>query len=538
MQIALPTLCHVALLAVVLVLLRPLPVVERWLGLAAIAGLSHTYGGLGIFAFAERFLTARTLAEPLALGALALLVYNRIAWGVLAILAAAALHPLVALPAVVVGWVLLVQQDRRWAWLGLLALLPLFLAWSGRVPFNALLQTYDEEWWQLVDLANTQVLLSRWTVVDWQIVVLDLAVLTAAARILPQPLRRLVAAIAIATMGLLLVSVVGADWWRNVLITQLQVWRVLWLAHVLSLALLPAVASHLWRYGPKGRLAMLALAAAVIAINGSWEWGWVFLAWTAVTVLLLHYPTVLRPSIQQLAAAATLLAVLGLSVVVALRVLAQLGSQAEGLDVGAWLLVFFTMPAVSMLLAVGLFVGFARGRVVGLAALSIAVVAFAVAAASWDRRTEWIRYVETGLQRSHPFAALIPETAQVYWHDELASTWLLLRRPNYYSQAQGAGLLFNRNTAMEFGRRHAQIAPLSLQSQLCRLIAALDNGREDPSDCLPSEEFVEELCAAPERPDFMVFQRRLTRGVVASWTFNPGADTARTFHLYDCQQFR
>lgn len=537
-QIVLPAVCQAALLGAVLWLLRPLPAVERWLGLAAVAVLSHIYGGFGIFAFAERFVTGRTLAEPLALAALALLLHNRLAWALLAALAAAALHPLVTLPALLVGWLLLIQQDRRWAWAGSMALLPLLLAWLGRPPFNALLQTYDDDWWRMVTLANSQVLASRWGVVDWQVVMLDLGVLAGAARVLPRPLSRLAAAVAVATVALLLVSMIGADWWRNVLITQLQVWRVLWLARLLCLALLPAIALHLWRRGPSGRLAALALGATVVAVNGNWEGGWVFLLSTLAALVLMYFGKPLRPPLQRLAAAAMLLAIVGLSLAVAMRSIDALGLHRESFDLPTWLLVIFTMPAVSLPLAAALFAGYTRGQAPALAAVTVATFGVLLAGASWDRRSDWIRYVETGLQRVHPLDPLIPETAQVYWHNELPATWLMLRRPSYYSGGQGAGLLFNRLTALEFGRRHALLAPLDLQATLCNAMAMLNGGKNDPSDCMPTEELLERFCTATNGPDFMIFERRLPKGVVASWTFNPAADTARTFYLYDCRQFR
>ena len=168
----------------------------------------------------------------------------------------------------------------------------------------------------------------------------------------------------------------------------------------------------------------------------------------------------------------------------------------------------------------------------------VALLGLIYAASTWDRRSEWIRYVETGLEREHPFAALIPEDAQVYWHENLAATWLVLRRPSYVSDYQGAGNLFNRKTAIEHMRRHNQFAPLEFQVNLCSTIYLLNGEKEMPTDCLPTDELVEELCRLERGPDFMIFERRLPRGVVASWTFNPGADTARIFHLYDCRQFR
>lgn len=537
-QIVLPALSQAMLAATALFLLRPLPALDRWLGLVALAVLSHVYGGLATFAFAERFLTARTLAEPLALAALALLLHNRLPWAALFALAAAALHPLVALPALIVGWLLLVHRDRRWAWAGLLGLLPLLLAWMGLPPFTGLLAFYDDDWWHLVDSANRQVLVSHWRLVDWQVVVMDLGVLTGAALMLPAPLRRLTAATAVATVGLLAISAIGADGLRNVLVTQLQVWRVLWLAHLLCLACLPALGMHLWRRGPNGKVAMLALATAVVAVNGSWAAGWVFLLCTVAAVLLLHLGQPLRPSMQRLVMAALLVALLGLSMAVAMSNANALRQLNKVLDLPTWLFVAFMMPTLSLPLAAALYLGWVRGQTPALLALIVTVGGLLYAASIWDQRSAWIRYVETSLQREHPFAALIPETAQVYWHENLPATWLVLRRASYISTSQAAGLLFNRDTALEYQRRHDVFLQLELQAQLCSLMAALGEGKDDQANCVPTEELVRDLCAMERGPDFMIFERRLPKGVVASWTFNSPAGASRTYHLYDCKYLR
>ena len=537
-QIVLPALCQAVLLAVVFFLLRPLTPRERWLGLVSLAALSHIYGGFGIFAFAERFVTGRTLAEPLALAALVLVLHDRRVWALLAALTAFALHPLVALPALVVGWLLLMQRERRWGWAGLLALLPLLLALLGRPPFSGLLAFYDEEWWGQVVKANGHVLVSFWRVTDWQIVALDMAVLTGAAVLLPPPLCRLAKAVLVATVALLFVSAVGADVLRNVLITQLQLWRVLWLAHLLCLACLPAIGLRLWRHGAGGQLASLALGATVVAVNGAWDKGWVFFVWTMATLLVRGRPTPLRPPLQRFAMAATLLALLALSLAVAMGNVDLLRFDQEALDLPAWLLVVFTMPALSLPLAAALFAGWERGQGSALLAMAALVIGLLYAATTWDRRSSWTRHVETSLQRQHPFAALLPETAQVYWHESLPATWLMLRRASYMSGAQGAGLLFNRDTALEYGRRHEEFAALELQAKVCSLLAVLNDKSHDSVNCMPTEVVVEQLCALERGPDFMIFERRLPKGVIASWTFNPADQAPRTYHLYDCKHFR
>ncbi|MEE9475613.1 MAG: hypothetical protein V3V71_03030, partial [Roseateles sp.] len=257
---------HVAFASAMWALLAPLKDPElRWAGVLCTALMQHFYGGLVLLAFGENFLTARTLAEPLCLWALVAMVANRPAWAASALLGAAALHPLATLPAMVICWLLACAHDRRWAGLALLVLPVLGLAAAGILPFAALFQTYTPPWWKLVDQVNAMVVLGNWSEADWQAALFDLSVLVVAWRLLGGSLGRLAACTAAAAGALLLLAGIGADLLHDVLLTQLQLWRGLWIAHLLALMVLPAVLMALWRLSPNGRLATWAFAAAATA---------------------------------------------------------------------------------------------------------------------------------------------------------------------------------------------------------------------------------------------------------------------------------
>jgi len=85
---------------------RIAPAPARWWSLALLAIVSGYYGGGHVFRFAEPFATARTLAEPLVLAALAFTMASRPAPAAASLFFAALLHPLVAASgiAVVLAW--------------------------------------------------------------------------------------------------------------------------------------------------------------------------------------------------------------------------------------------------------------------------------------------------------------------------------------------------------------------------------------------------------------------------------------------------
>lgn len=536
-QQVLLAVCHGALLVAVALLLRPLRTrTERWLGLAAVAAMSHVYGGLGIFSFAESFVTARTLAEPLSVLAIAACLYGRSFLTASLIVAALIAHPLVAFPALIVCWQLQSARDARWRWAILLVGLPIALALAGISPFAGLFQRFDPAWSALVHEVNAHVLVSKWGLIDWQGVTMDAALLFACGRMLPQSLARLCRATLGTALALTLVSAVGADLLSSVLITGLQLWRGLWLAHLLAMACLPALLLHLWRAGESGRLCAVATALAAVSVNALWPAAWAFEVWAGLTAWLWATNQSLSPAFARIAFVATGLAIAAVAIVAGAGTASSLLAAGATLDAGMWLWVLFSSPVLTLPLAFGLLRAAGMGGAKRAIAMTAAVLLVMVGAALWDRRSAWIEYVESTSPGQHPFARLIPPHAQVYWPDELAATWLLLERPSFFSNHQGAGLLFNRPTAMEFARRRPALATLSLQREICGILGALNgDGRND--ECVPDQDVIDDLCRFPQGPDYLVLPYRLARGVIGEWTFDR-APKHKTYYLYDCLKLR
>lgn len=529
--------CHAALLVAAAWLVRSLPnPAQRWLGLVALGVMSHYYGGFGIFSFAENFVTARTLAEPLALLSLALWMAGQRVWAVLLWAGAAAAHPLVALPVAAIVWCLQVQHDRRWLWLAAAAPLLFVPAVMGIAPFSGLLTVLDEAWLEPVQEMSPHLFISRWQVADAMVLLMDVAVLVAVSRSLGPHLAALARATLLALAGLFLVSWLGADMLHNQLIAALQLWRVQWVAHLLALLLLPAVLWRLWSPRPADRLHAAAVALAACAINGWWESSWVLVAVAAGTLWLRRSGRDIDPRIARLALAGMALGLVGLSAALASRTLLAMNASMVDIDPAlvAWALV--RVPAASLGLAACLLWMWPRGQQRAAACVIVAVL-LAWACLAWDRRSEWTRQIEQAQPGDHPFAARIPPGAQVYWADELAATWAWLGRPSYFSHPQGAGMVFHRGTAVEFSRRHEPLKTLLMQAELCNILGAVTRDADAGQECVPDQEVLDEICRHPAGPDFMILPYDERRGVVASWPFERAGKT-RTLHLYDCKHLR
>lgn len=512
------------------------------LGLVALGVMSHNYGGWGIFAFSERFVTGRTFAEPFALVALLLIERGRILSGIVAMGASLVFHPLVAVPAAVVAWGVLVARDRRWAWALLWIPAAAAVGLAGVDPFSRLVSSFDEEWFNALHKANGHIFVVGWHIEDLLTVALDCAVLWAAARAYPA-LATLLRVTVVMTASLLAVSAIMVDGLHNILLTQLQLWRVHWITHALALLFLPALLLQTWRKGDLvAQTLALALAAAAVSANVRYPSTIGLTAW-CVLALWLH---VKKPSVDQrlmkFARVATGLALAGVSALVVAEAASQLkyvrGMELHvhgyQLNLAQLVLLGVTAPVVSLPLTMVLLHAWQRGRVAAAAALTLVAAGAVFGFSHWDQRAAWTRYLEENLQAVHPWEKIIGPTQQVLWWDEAARVWGLIHRPSYYSILQGAGVLFNRGTALEHQRRGGVTRAIQFQKDVCDVMSTVGAEGVD-GECWPTMEAIEEACGADEQLAFVILNRKLPRGVIADWTPSPNGTT---FYLHDCKQIR
>lgn len=540
-QLGMLVLCQVAFALGCWALTAELPSrFVRWCAMLSLAALSHTYtGGGGAFAFAEPFLSARSLAEPLVLLSLALLLRGRTAWAVLPMLGALALHALVTVPALVAAWVFLCLQDRRWCFAAVVALGAAGLGALGIAPLDGLWHAYDPLWWTNVHIANANVFIQTTRTQDWGTAALDALVLLTASHVLRgTPLARLLRALLICAPVLTAVWALGADVFHNVLLTQLQVWRIYWLTHLFTVLLLPLLLLHFWERGPIGRWAVAALVLAATAVSANLSTELLCLAWALLPMFLSWRDAQISPALARLAAIVSCVAVLIVSAIVGFRTHSAVAMFPERFN-GAT-----DVQIVLGLSAVGAAIGYALMR--GLAAAGawrwvsgvVLLALLACGGAWWDQRSDWQRYVENGLHGSGlPFEGVVPPSATVLWDDSLIEPWLLMQRQQFFASEQGAGLLFSRPTAMEFAVHENAIRPMLVQRQVCKTVAVF-TGTGDVN-CYPTPEILREICQQePRHPDYMVFRALPDSdgtGAVAIWNYRPGDPVhSRSYRLYDC----
>lgn len=521
-------------------LLRPLA--PRWQvaswGLLAFMVVSPIYGGGWVFGYAEPFLTARTVAEPLLLWSLVALLRARLL-AVAGLQGAALLfHPLMALPVILATGCQLALQDRRWWWL--LSALPLAMlaGAAGIAPWDGLLKRYDPAWWSLIGAVNAKVLLQNWPLQDWLTLALDLAVLLAVARLRPQDgWTRLLHAVVITNVALFTVALLFAEGLQLVLLTQLQLWRAHWIAHLFAVIVSPWLAMRLWSQGGLWPACACALALALLNAHVRGAHGLASAGLLVFTALLAWRMRKVSSSIRWLVCGCILLCIAGISVAQLRDVLVMQGWQNPLAGWGASAMMLLSFPTVAMAGFAALWLLAYRTRIGWALAAAASVALFAFAAANWDQRPDLARAVESRPPTPHPFAAHLPPQATVYWPGQLLPVWGLLERRSHYAPQQGSGMLFNRGNAMAFGARREQYRDINEDQAQCRQSALLLRDREALTSCnAPTLPRLAALCRSSDPPDFVVLPEHHAQSPLATWQAPARRDPPHTFALHSCRQ--
>lgn len=507
-------------------------------GLLALLLLSPMYGGNGVFSYAEPFLTGRTLAEPLVLMALAAWVTERRGLALFITLVAASIHPLQVIPAWLVFWADLVRHDRRWLhllWLGAFVVLA---AVQGISPFAHWLSAYDAQWFEWIEVPNSNCFITEWRAIDWCYLGFDFFLVGLLAERSEKRLRSFAWAVLVAASCGLVASLILVDLLHLVLPTGLQLWRVHWLLHWLAVASIPWLVADQYRrsgYWHEMRLLLLAAMFAVgfpvgpqplppyallILIPLFLAWSWLSGRISQVVKGLLALGVVVMMLIS-----------FGRLAVMVWNLHLQLPDTR---DMFRPEVVLFSFPLLGgALSAVGV-LAWQRWRKSRDVMIMGVMLALLYAGATWDHRNPWTRQIESMQFEQNVFGVQLRPGAQVFWDGELLAPWLILNRPSYMNNLQNAGLLFNRGTAEEAHRRLASMHVFNFQKELCQVI----NGLQGALDaCVPDDEAVAEVCAGSNgRLTYVVLPYALKTAAYGKWLVAGGVrgDLPITYRLYRC----
>jgi hypothetical protein len=509
---------------------------SAWLAVASLLIVAGDYGGSGVFRILDPFLTARLPAEALTITALGCYVRGMKRLGLLLAFAALCIHPLMALPGlllVVCLW-LPVRVGVIGAIGGLVATLAIAaVAVNLSAPWP-ILTVMDSPWLDVVRERSQFLFLQLWSMHDWDLnaqpfVSLGLtAIVTTDDRI-----RKLCATAALVGAAGLAVAFIGGLMGPVAILVQGQAWRWVWITVFVGAALVPVTASQVWRDERCGPLCALLLVSSWMLPRGGG---------TECAALAVVFWIARGQIGSRLGACLRWVSfAVGLAIVVWCmpKIWAVvLPSSSAYVPVGAAQLSALRVQAV--LLSVLVWWGIRSDRAMWvpafLSAMLVALSIFSFPAAFKQPST---LAAAADIREFADWANAIPPTDTVLVapsRDVGAFVWFTLGRPNYLALDQSSGVVFSRATAIEVRRRSEVMLPLMDPNWkiLTNLRIKSRGGPKNAAAAWPlTAQSLIQVCADPQL-GFVISPEKVG--------FDPlrheRAGAWKDWNLYDCRKVR
>lgn len=514
---------------------------RTWIMAAAgVVLLNPYYGGLYVFSYGERFATPRLFAEALVILAIAAVVRRRWTLAALWLVPALLIHPLMTLPGIGVAAVLAAWEKPKLWWTYLAgALVLVALAAAGVGPFDRLFERFDPAWFAIVYKRCDFAFVTRWGWISVAIAAGPIAGLVMGLTLGSPTERRLLRTIAMIAAAGVVVTLLGGDLARDVLVVNLQPWRALWLLALAGNACAGAAVVRLPAGSAARKFVVLGIGCSLVETR---LWVPPFMSSIAFGTALLAMLRERTPPDQRSRALDLAGATLGVCIVGGLLTVVWVLVPSRSALVGAdRLIAYCVLTALGALLLV-------PGRRLSARPVLAWGLVLAVLAGSvgiWDQRTPWTRFLENG-KVPVSLAHFVAGQRHIYWELGVDLLWLKLERPSYFSCLQGSGVMFFRKTAIEYQRRANGLAVLN----------TLDFANGDQGFCpqkrIPhqqgpvSRRQLVAACRSLPALDAMVLTRKVDGVPSTEWRAPVGLPVMRhgamrtydVFHMYRCGELR
>jgi hypothetical protein len=407
-----------------------------------------TYNNPVLYIF-EVFSTSRTIAAGLSLIFLTLILKNRIIVASVVLIMALLLHPLVPLGVIAIA--LFLQRPKVIAIVITLGFVSLVICYVLAIPpVTQLSLIIDNEWRNLVAQRAPFLFMHLWLDDDLSLLFLELCIILSARAYCADKLRQIFNAVLLATSACLLTSLISS-WLSNTLLIQLQTWRILLFVHIFSAIAFAWLISAAWKSN-NGKVVILLYCTIFLSFSAIG--GLPALAVHIFWVYSLKRHLILHP-----------LAIKGAFILLAQGVFWYI-LNTEYIDP----FTFTNNPTFELFsnikhfletspfyVSIFLFAILIYSNHLKKAFsifLSVAILSISPIAIFYfdqrDRTPTW------DIGNYEPYITLreeIPEDASVYCEQGVEACWFVLRRQNYMSPYQTAGIVFSRKTAFEAKRR-------------------------------------------------------------------------------------
>jgi len=512
-----------------------------FVSVAMLATTIGSYGAAAVFRYDEDYFTARSLAEALVLVALACHLRGRRLLGFALVIAALTIHPLMALPGLLLLLCLSVSTRLAvaGALAGVLATLVFACAPLLRPELHRFITVMDPAWLSVVRERSQFLFLQLWTLPDWQVNARPFLALGLSYAVLADPgVRRLsLAAMLVGAAGLS-VALIASLVEPVAILVQGQAWRWVWVSCLVSVLLWVPTAARLWQDERCGPMCLVL-----------WLSAWCFGGRAGLACLAgLALCWVLRRRLEQRLSHCLHWAAAGAAIVVLIWTIATVWTiaagppvaQSFGYPVTQKLRFVFELGVPSlvlMLLVLSAPTGDQRAWLPAALAAALAGALVAVLPSVFPQRSRSGSPEE--IREFADWRSIIPPTGTVYvpaFKDSGSFVWFTLGRPAYLSTDQSAGVVFSRRTALEIERRSDVLLPVEdpdWQIMTRRARTRANNGKR-PTDWRPlTARSLGQICQDP------------LLGFVADLQnvgFNPVHHDHRGdwdgWNLYDCDRVR
>lgn len=502
-----------------------------WLGTALLLIVAGTYGGSGVFSFSEPFLTARLPAEALVVTGLALHMRGRKWLGLLSAVAAMFIHPLIALPGVLL--IVSLWLPRRMVIVGAVSgvglALAIALAAVNSPAAARFIAVFDPPWLEVVRERSQFLFLQLWSARDWELNGRPFLCLGLVALSLEDPrLRSLSTNATLLGAAGLAVAMIAGSIGPVAILVQGQAWRWVWIGAYLCALFVPAAALRIWTDEKCGPLCVLLLVAGYTfpASNGS------------VCVLLALILWATRSSIDAKTAIFLRWLTIGLSAALGIWILSKWWANLSSLQIGK-IQDLFGSRLMAALIATSVWI-YLRSVRRTWGPASVLIVLIAVSVVIWPESFKQAHHYGSPADRLgfRDWTSVIPPTSTVLVapaRDVGAFVWFTLERPNYLAVDQSAGVVFSRATALEVRRRSEVLLPLMDPNWkiLSHLRALAGQHKTDATVRPLTSKSLADVCAdlqlgfviSPEKVGYDS-QRHESTGAWKDW------------NLYDCNRVR
>jgi hypothetical protein len=510
-----------------------------FLATAAVIIMPGSYGAYDIFHYAEDWLTARSLAEALVITALAVFFRGFRVTSLLIAIVAMFVHPLMALPGVLV--LLCLWAPTRISILsaaaGILGSLGIAFAAVRLPPVAHVFTVMDTGWLEIARARSQHLFLQLWSAEDWRLNARPFVSLTITALALNDPrVRKLCTAVMLVGATGLAVAMIASVIGPVAILLQGQAWRWSWMTAFMAVLLLIPTALSVWRDDRCGPL------CAILLIGG-----WTFTPvdgplFTTLALALWSIRSRITPRIARyLRWASIAVGVLLAGWLVANACTIESSTPSEsGRDPSVITLVrdIMGLDVLSLVIVGALAYGIRITKsVVALTAIGITLLASGAlvlpgaftdvgqvgAAAAVTEFTEWRRTIPPG---RNVLVVPLPMSASF--------AWFTLGRPSYLSADQSSGVVFSRDTALEVRRRAAVVQQLWYTNWhlVSRKHSPHGHAPVLSSDSLPlTKEILINICRDPQL-DFVVAKEQIGFDPLP----HPHNGGWKDWSLYDCRR--